>query len=54
MVPLPRTPRLEEFHKMAGTPVRPARDCTQVEGSVDLSSAWLRFEQEPIGAQPVA
>ena len=54
MVPLPRTPRLEEFHKMAGTPVRPARDCTQVEGSVDLSSAWLRVDALLLEAQPVA
>ena len=46
MVPLPRTLRLDEFHKMDGTAVRSARNYTQVEDSFDLSRDRLRFEQE--------
>ena len=53
MVPLPRTLRLDEFHKMDGTPVRSARNYTQVEDSFDLSRDRLRFEQERIDAQQV-
>ena len=53
MVPLPRTLRLDEFHKMDGTPVRSARNYTQVEDSFDLSRDRLRFEQERIDAQRV-
>ncbi|MDP6658231.1 MAG: DNA-directed RNA polymerase subunit A'' [Candidatus Poseidoniia archaeon] len=53
LVPLPRTLRLEEFHKMDGTPVRSARNYTQVEDSFDLSRDRLRFEQERIDAQKV-
>ena len=53
MVPLPRTLRLDEFHKMDGTAVRSARNYTQVEDSFDLSRDRLRFEQERIDAQRV-
>ena len=53
MVPLPRTLRLDEFHKMDGTPVRSARNYTQVEDSFDLSRDRLRFEQERIDAQRI-
>jgi DNA-directed RNA polymerase subunit A" len=53
MVPLPRTLRLDEFHKMDGTPVRSARNYTQVEDSFDLSRDRLRFEQERINAQRI-
>nr|AIF10365.1 DNA-directed RNA polymerase, subunit A'' (rpoA2) [uncultured marine group II/III euryarchaeote KM3_45_C02]AIF17293.1 DNA-directed RNA polymerase, subunit A'' (rpoA2) [uncultured marine group II/III euryarchaeote KM3_76_H07] len=53
LMPLPRTLRLDEFHKMDGTPVRSARNYTQVEDSFDLSRDRLRFEQERIDAQRV-
>ena len=50
LVELPRTIRLEEFHKMDGTQVRSARNYTQIEDSLDLERERLRFEQEKIFA----
>ena len=50
LIELPRTIRLEEFHKMDGTQVRSARNYTQIEDGLDLERERLRFEEERLYA----
>ena len=50
LVELPRAMRLQEFHKMDGSPVKSARNYTQIEDGLDLDRDRLLFEQERLHA----
>ncbi len=50
LVELPRAMRLQEFHKMDSSPVKSARNYTQIEDGLDLDRDRLLFEQERLHA----